>query len=37
MLYELKYWAWQDSNLQPNSYEESALTFELQALKNHLL
>src|SRR5690606_22484125 len=26
------WWAWQDSNLQPDRYERSALTIELQAL-----
>ena len=25
------WWAWQDSNLQPDRYERSALTIELQA------
>mgnify|MGYP006864737249 CR=1 FL=1 len=26
-----RWWAWQDSNLQPDRYERSALTIELQA------
>src|SRR5262245_59926383 len=27
------WWAWEDSNLQPDRYERSALTIELQALR----
>ena len=28
-----EWWAWQDSNLQPDRYERPALTIELQAPK----